>query len=55
MEVQVREEGGLAFQYPERITGQALDGWSLQTSMGGMYEGRRGERDKHIEVDGWER
>lgn len=44
----------MAFQYPERITGQALDGWSLQSYMG-RRDGRMkgGERDKYIEVDEW--
>lgn len=54
-EVQVREEQGLAFQYPERITGQDLDGWSPQSYMGwrdGRMKGGE-ERDKYIEGDGW--
>jgi len=34
VEVRVREEDGLAFQYPERITDPALDGCSPQSDMG---------------------
>lgn len=34
VEVWVREEEGLAFQYPGRITGPALDGWSLRSYIG---------------------
>lgn len=48
-EVRVREEDGLAFQYPERITGRALDGWSPRSYMrpgDGRIKGRRGERDE---------
>lgn len=41
VEVRVREEEGLAFQYPERITARALDGWSPQS-----YTGLRGGRMK---------
>lgn len=44
VEVQVREEEGLAFQYPERITGRALDGWSPQSYTGlrdGCIKSRR--------------
>lgn len=55
VEVRVREEEGLAFQYPERITGQALDGWSLQSYMG-LRDGRiKGGKEKgmNIEVEGW--
>lgn len=44
------EEEGLAFQYPERITGRALDGWSPWSYMG-LEElgnkGRRGEGDEY--------
>lgn len=40
MEVRVREEEGLAFQYPERITGRALDAWSPRCYMrGGCIKG----------------
>lgn len=48
VEVWVREEEGLAFQYPERITGRALDGWSPRSYMG-LRDGRikRGERDEY--------
>lgn len=48
-EVRVREEDGLAFQYPERITGRALDGWSPRSYIcprDGCIKGRRGERDE---------
>lgn len=48
-EVRVREEDGLAFQYPERILGRALDGWSPRSYMrpgDGRIKGRRGERDE---------
>lgn len=37
--LRVREEEGLAFQYPERITGEALDGWS-PWSYTGLRDGR---------------
>lgn len=55
VEVRVREEEGLAFQYPERITGWALDGWSPRSYMG-LRDGRmKGgeERGMNIEVEGW--
>ena len=55
VEVGVREEEGLAFQYPERITGQALDAWSLQSFRGlrdGCIKGGEG-RGMNIEVTGW--
>lgn len=54
VEVWVREEEGLAFQYPERITGRALDGWSLWSYIG-LRDGRiKGgeERGMNIEVEG---
>lgn len=48
VEVRVREEEGLAFQYPERITARALDGWSPRSYTGlrdgRMKGGERGER-----------
>ena len=55
MEVRVREEDGLAFQYPERITGRALDGWSPRSYMGlrgGCIKGGE-ERGMNVEVEGW--
>lgn len=55
MEVQVREEEGLAFQYHERITGRALDGWSLRSYTGlrvGCIKAGE-ERGMNIEVEGW--
>lgn len=55
VEVRVREEEGLAFQYPERITGRALDGWSPRSYMGlrdGHMKGGE-ERGMNIEVEGW--
>lgn len=61
-EVQVREEEGLAFQYPERIKRRALDGGSPQSYTGrveGEEEGgrrvgeeggrRKGEEEKRRE------
>lgn len=50
VEVQVREEEGLAFQYPERIKSRALDGGSPQSYTGpgdGRMKGEeRGGRAK---------
>lgn len=59
VEVQVREEEGLAFQYPERIKSRALDGRSLQSYTGCMKGeeerrpggGAQGTRGQHCEPD----
>lgn len=48
--MQVREEQGLAFQYPERITGQALDGWSLQSYMGQRDGCMKGGEERGINL-----
>lgn len=55
VEVRVRQEEGLAFQYPERITGRALDGWSLRSYMGLRDGGIKGgeERGMNREVERW--
>lgn len=59
VEVQVREEEGLAFQYPERIKSRALDGGSPQSSAGRVKAeeerrpggGARGTGGQHCEPD----